>query len=36
MLLDYVVGLGDVWIARADHVAFWWLEQQKQHTGSGR
>jgi peptidoglycan-N-acetylglucosamine deacetylase len=22
--LDYVVSLGDVWIARADHVAQWW------------
>ncbi len=22
--LDYVAGLGDVWIARADHVASWW------------
>jgi peptidoglycan-N-acetylglucosamine deacetylase len=25
-LLDYVVGLGDVWIARADHVARWWRD----------
>ena len=24
--LDYVVSLGDVWIARADHVAQWWRE----------
>ncbi len=27
MFLDYVVSLGDVWIARADHVANWWLER---------
>lgn len=27
--LDYVASLGDVWIARADHVATWWLEQSK-------
>jgi peptidoglycan/xylan/chitin deacetylase (PgdA/CDA1 family) len=24
--LDYVVSLGDVWIARADHVAQWWRD----------
>jgi peptidoglycan/xylan/chitin deacetylase (PgdA/CDA1 family) len=24
--LDYVVGLGDVWIARADHIARWWRD----------
>jgi peptidoglycan/xylan/chitin deacetylase (PgdA/CDA1 family) len=30
MFLDYVVGLGDVWIARADHVALWWLEHSRQ------
>lgn len=26
--LDYVVGLGDVWIARADHVATWWRDSE--------
>lgn len=26
-LLDYVIDLGDIWIARADHVAQWWLDQ---------
>ncbi|MFN8592932.1 MAG: polysaccharide deacetylase family protein [Thermomicrobiales bacterium] len=26
-LLDYAIGLGDVWIARADRIAHWWLEQ---------
>lgn len=30
MLLDYVVSLGDVWLARADHVAFWWLERERE------
>jgi hypothetical protein len=25
-LLDYVIDLGDVWIARADQIARWWLE----------
>lgn len=31
--LDYVVSLGDVWIARADHVARWWLDStQRQAT----
>lgn len=29
LFLDYVIGLGDVWIARADHVALWWLEQER-------
>jgi peptidoglycan-N-acetylglucosamine deacetylase len=24
--LDYVIGLGDVWIARADHVSKWWSD----------
>lgn len=27
-LLDYAIGLGDIWIARADHVARWWLDSQ--------
>ncbi len=26
-LLDYAISLGDIWIARADHVARWWLER---------
>ncbi len=26
-LLDYAIDLGDIWIARADQVAQWWLEQ---------
>lgn len=30
--LDYVVGLGDVWIARADHVARWWRESANQSS----
>lgn len=34
MFLDYVISLGDVWIARADQVAYWWhqreLEQGRQ------
>jgi peptidoglycan/xylan/chitin deacetylase (PgdA/CDA1 family) len=32
-LLDYAVDLGDVWIARADHIARWWLERERQITG---
>lgn len=27
--LDYVIGLGDVWIARADHVAGWWKSNSR-------
>jgi peptidoglycan/xylan/chitin deacetylase (PgdA/CDA1 family) len=27
-LIDYAVDLGDIWIARADHVARWWLERE--------
>lgn len=27
MFLDYVIAMGDVWIARADHVSQWWQEQ---------
>jgi peptidoglycan/xylan/chitin deacetylase (PgdA/CDA1 family) len=27
MFLDYVISLGDVWIARADHLASWWRDQ---------
>ncbi len=30
MFLDYVVSLGDVWIARADHVASWWIDRLSQ------
>jgi len=26
-LIDYAIDLGDVWIARADHIARWWLER---------
>ena len=26
-LLDYAIDLGDIWIARADQVARWWLER---------
>jgi peptidoglycan-N-acetylglucosamine deacetylase len=29
-LLDYAIELGDIWIARADHVATWWLERGHQ------
>lgn len=25
-LLDYAIGLGDIWIARADQVANWWID----------
>jgi peptidoglycan/xylan/chitin deacetylase (PgdA/CDA1 family) len=27
--LDYAIALGDVWIARADHVALWWQERER-------
>jgi peptidoglycan-N-acetylglucosamine deacetylase len=26
-LIDYAIDLGDVWIARADWIARWWLER---------
>jgi hypothetical protein len=26
-LLDDAMGLGDIWIARADHIAQWWRDQ---------
>jgi len=26
-LIDYAIDLGDVWLARADQIADWWLEQ---------
>jgi peptidoglycan/xylan/chitin deacetylase (PgdA/CDA1 family) len=28
-LLDYAIGLGDVWLAHADHVAAWWLAREQ-------
>jgi peptidoglycan/xylan/chitin deacetylase (PgdA/CDA1 family) len=28
-LLDYAIDLGDVWIARADQIAEWWLDSQQ-------
>jgi peptidoglycan/xylan/chitin deacetylase (PgdA/CDA1 family) len=27
-LIDYAIDLGDVWLARADQISNWWLEQQ--------
>ena len=35
LFLDYAISLGDVWIARADHVALWWLERAREqgHVG---
>ena len=27
MFLDHVISLGDIWIARADHLASWWRNQ---------
>jgi len=27
-LIDYAIDLGDIWIARADHIARWWLERE--------
>jgi peptidoglycan/xylan/chitin deacetylase (PgdA/CDA1 family) len=32
-LLDYAIELGDVWIARADHIARWWLERDRELDG---
>lgn len=29
-LIDYAVDAGDVWIARADHIARWWLERERE------
>ncbi len=29
-LLDYAISLGDIWIARADHLAGWWLSSQSE------
>jgi peptidoglycan/xylan/chitin deacetylase (PgdA/CDA1 family) len=31
-LIDHAIDAGDVWIARADHIARWWLER---HTDDG-
>jgi peptidoglycan/xylan/chitin deacetylase (PgdA/CDA1 family) len=28
-LLDYAIDLGDLWLARADHVARWWIERSQ-------
>jgi hypothetical protein len=28
-LLDYAIDLGDIWIARADQIARWWIEQYR-------
>lgn len=33
-LIDYAVDLGDVWIARADHIAQWHIEQHAEAPGS--
>ena len=30
-LIDYAVDAGDVWIARADHIARWWIERERDH-----
>jgi peptidoglycan-N-acetylglucosamine deacetylase len=32
--VDYVISLGDVWIARADHVARWWIERSADESSS--
>lgn len=29
-LLEYLIDLGDVWIARADHVATWWRDRARE------
>ena len=34
-LLDYAIDLGDVWIARADQIARWWLERTGEHVPLG-
>lgn len=31
-LLEYLIDLGDVWIARADHAAAWWRDRDRDHT----
>jgi len=32
--IDYAISLGDIWIARADHIARWWLERERDTTGA--
>ncbi len=32
-LIDYAIDLGDLWIARADHIARWWLERARDLDG---
>jgi peptidoglycan-N-acetylglucosamine deacetylase len=34
-LLDHAIDLGDVWVARADAIARWWLAQAGDARGSG-
>jgi hypothetical protein len=34
-LIDYAIDLGDVWIARADHIARWWMEREGVATTEG-
>jgi peptidoglycan-N-acetylglucosamine deacetylase len=29
-LLEYMIDLGDIWIARADHVATWWRDRERE------
>ncbi|NMP28189.1 polysaccharide deacetylase [Rahnella sp. SAP-1] len=33
-LLDYITSYPDVWVARADHLADWWLQSQPQNEAS--
>jgi peptidoglycan/xylan/chitin deacetylase (PgdA/CDA1 family) len=33
-LIDYAIDAGDIWIARADHIAQWWLERERGPGGS--
>lgn len=35
-LLDYAISLGDVWIARADHVAGWWIASLEAASREGQ
>lgn len=34
-LIDFAVDTGDVWIARADHIARWWLERERDLPEAG-
>jgi len=34
-LIDYAVDAGDVWIARANHIARWWLEREVSEPNAG-